>query len=133
MSFGVWLLANIGRAIDVDGAYGPQCVDAVNSYLAQVYGCQPVSGDAIDIANQTIYGFSWVSNGAFNVPRAGSILVWSAGKTRRVTVGAAGHTAICVVADARSLLSVDQNWIGVRALTLTLHNYDLVLGWHHPN
>lgn len=128
-----WLLTHVGHPIDTDGAYGFQCVDAVNSYLSSVYGLPPVTGDAKDIAAQTIHGFSWANNSPTNSPRPGSIIVWRPGNHGQAIIDGPGHTAISVIADRYGLISADQNWEGTPRLQLTLHKYDGVWGWHHPD
>jgi CHAP domain-containing protein len=133
VTFTQWLLSNVGHAVDVDGAYGPQCVDAVNSYLSGVCNLPRVTGDAKDIAAQTIHGFSWTNNSATNSPRPGSILVWRPGRHGSVYVDPLGHTAVALLADRWGIISADQNWQDVRKLLLTLHNYEGLWGWHHPN
>lgn len=128
-----WLLTHVGYAIDMDGADGAQCVDAVNSYLVSVYNLPRVTGDAKDIPAQTIHGFSWANNSPTNSPRPGSIIVWRPGRHGSVTIDAAGHTAVSVLADRWGIISADQNWESAARLMLTLHNYEGVWGWHHPD
>jgi hypothetical protein len=133
MTFVQWLLSNVGHAIDVDDAYGPQCVDAVNSYLQNVRLLPRVTGNAKDIPAQTIHGMSWANNAPTNAPRPGSIIVWRPGAYGQVRISQYGHTAISVLADKWGFISADQNWLDVGRLDLCLHNYDGVWGWHHPN
>jgi len=132
MTFMQWLSSNLGAKIDVDGAYGPQCVDAVNSYLSNVWQLPRVTGNAIDIAAQALRGFAWVNNSVANAPRVGSIVVWKAGEKPVTAIGPNGHTAIVVISDRHAFISADQNWAGIQRLELTLHTYSLVWGWHHP-
>lgn len=131
MTFMQWLLRRLGTAIDIDGAYGAQCVDAVNGYLAEVCRAAGVTGDAVDIARQHINGFAWRVNADDNAPRPGSVVVWNA-NVGELGIGQYGHTAIAVFADRYGLITADQNWGGVRALTLTRHTYRGVAGWHYP-
>lgn len=126
-----WLRSRIGRPIDLDGAYGPQCVDLVNDCLARVYGLPPLPGNAIDLARARPRGFVWVPNGPRNHPPAGSVVVWG-GPNGRAGTGAAGHCAIALAASSMVLLSFDQNWPVGSPPSLVLHSYDAVLGWLAP-
>jgi hypothetical protein len=132
MTFMQWLALRIGTAIDVDGVDGAQCVDAINDYLLQVYGDRRVTGNAIDIATQTIAGFTWRANGADNNPRPGSIVVWRKNDAY-LGLGQFGHTAISVYSDKGGLVTADQNWGGLQCLSFWTHTYRSVAGWHYPS
>lgn len=126
-----WLASRLGRSVDVDGAYGPQCVDLVNDYLEVVRGAGRVAGNAIDIPHDTIAGMEWRPNDIKAIPRTGSIVCWHQSSVR-VRIGLNGHVAVCLMADLTRILSVDQNWNGVQHVTLEVHSYAAVTGWHHP-
>lgn len=125
-----WLARFLGVPIDYDGADGPQCVDAVNSYLTLERGVHAVSGNAVDIARQRIAGAVWVANTPTNAPSPGDVVVWQGG-VPALGIGQYGHCAIALLADSVTLLSADQNWAGHRYLAVQLHTYVGVLGWHH--
>lgn len=122
MSLQEWLDAVLGRAIDVDGAYGAQCVDLVNDYLQRCWATGRVSGNAVDIARQAIRGFRWQANARLNAPPAGSIVVWGHQPV--------GHTAVCIWASPMTLITLDQNWAGIQRAEVVVHSYGAVLGWH---
>lgn len=125
-----WLFRRIGASIDIDGQYGPQCVDAVNDYLRSI-GRPMVSGNAVDIIRQRVDGFSWRANTADNAPRPGSIVVWNANDPT-LDLGPFGHTAVAVLADRYGMVTADQNWGGIPRLALFTHSYRSVAGWHYP-
>lgn len=127
MTFGEWLAEVQGRAIDLDGAYGAQCMDLVNDYLDQVADVPHVAGNAIDLPRNPPHGFRWVANAPSNAPRWGDILVW--GQNARAGTGPYGHTAVAVLADSAHLVSTDQNWPPGHATHLVYHTYAGVLGW----
>jgi surface antigen len=127
-----WLQLRIGTSIDIDGAYGAQCVDAINDYLAEINGAPRVHGNAIDIPRQSIHGFTWRGNTAENAPRPGSIVVWNADDPI-LHIGPYGHVAVAVLADRWGLITADQNWAGAPRLALYAHTYRSVAGWHYPS
>ena len=129
--FMAWLRDRFGRAVDVDGAYGPQCTDLVNDYVNKVWGLPYLHGNAVDFARQPVRGFVWEPNSAVNHPPVGSIVVWGGPDTVAGT-GAAGHTAIAVCAASMVLLTFDQNWPTGHTPALVIHDYRAVLGWHRP-
>lgn len=126
-----WLTWRLGSAIDYDGAYGAQCVDAANSWLeASGEKSRARSMTAAGIAHETWIGWTWVPNTAHNAPSPGDVVVWRAG-VQPLGIGDAGHTAVCVLADEHGIISADQNWRGVARLTLWPHGYRGVAGWQH--
>lgn len=133
MTYTQWLLSNVGHAIDLDGAFGPQCMDAINSYLQNVLLLPRATGNAKDVPAQTFHGMSWAQKSATNAPRPGSIVVWRPGAHGQVRISEFGHVAISVIADRWGVISADQNWLDRPTVQLCLHNYDGVWGWHHPN
>lgn len=118
-----WVKMRNHVAVDVDGAYGFQCVDLVNDYLDQVKSLPRVAGNAIDIQHDLIKGAVWVPNSPINSPSAGDVVVWG--------LHPYGHTAIAIAGDGQVLISFDQNWSGHGYADLVIHNYLSVLGWHH--
>lgn len=132
MTLTQWLLSNVGRPIDLDGDYGPQCVDAVNSYLQNVRLLPRATGNARDLPTQTFHGMAWAQNSPTNSPRPGSIVVWRPGRSGQVNISEYGHAGISLIADRWGFISADQNWLDLAVVKLCLHNYDGVAGWHHP-
>jgi CHAP domain len=125
-----WTARNLGREIDLDEAYGPQCVDAVRSFLRDVHPGVDITGDAADVAGQTLGGATWVVNGPHNYPSAGDVVVWKRWSVS-LGIGAHGHVAVCLMADPMVLLTADQNWGGAKGVTINVHSYAGVVGWHH--
>lgn len=108
-------------------------MDAVNSYLQNVLLLPHATGNAKDVAAQTFHGMSWAQKTTTNAPRLGSIIVWRPGAHGQVRISEFGHVAVSVIADRWGFISADQNWEDIPRVQLTLHNYDGVWGWHHPN
>jgi hypothetical protein len=123
-----WLMENLGHALDTDHAYGPQCVDAVNSWLQSSGGtARATSPTAAGIEREVWLGHRWTANNPTNHPAAGDVVVWR--QAPSIMVGAEGHTAVCVYAEQYGLVTADQNWNGARVLTLNAHSYVGVAGW----
>lgn len=120
-----------GTALDLDGSYGPQCMDLARSYLRTCHVGVDITGNAVDVGNQRLPGWRWVENGPVNFPPPGALVVWHANAPRAGT-GAFGHIAVVLTADPRVLLTLDQNWGGANFCRTVLHTYDGVWGWHVP-
>lgn len=127
-----WLMARLGEKIDVDGFYGPQCVDAINDYLAYCRSTPRVRGNAIDISAQAIKGMVWTPNLPANSPPPGSIVVWRGGDSQ-LGLGPEGHVAVAIWCDRWGLVVAEQNWGGHTELRLNSHGYRSVAGWHSPD
>ena len=50
-----WAIAQVGKALDYDGAYGAQCVDLIKYYYAYL-GEKPVRGNGKDYATNALPG-----------------------------------------------------------------------------
>ena len=127
-----WIFKNLGKSIDFDGAFGPQCVDSINDYLAAT---SPSTGrirsaTAAQAAREKLPGWVWVANTPIGVPHPGSLVVW--GEFPPYGIGPDGHIALSVSSDVSHLLTLDQNWSGARYVRLVCHDYGGVLGWHQP-
>ncbi len=78
-----WVQSQVGKAIDVDGYYGAQCVDLIMAYY-QYLGVSRASGNGKDYAtNRLPDGWSRIQGAS---PQKGDILVY--------TTGTYGHVAI---------------------------------------
>jgi len=130
MNFLQWCRAAVGKRIDFDHAYGAQCVDLVNVYAQAFRAAGAFKGNAVDIARQNATGWRWVANAPANYPTAGDVVVWA--KDARIGTGDAGHTALCLAADTRVLLVLEQNWPTGSPVAVGWHSYDGVLGWQTP-
>jgi len=122
-----WIVAVLGKTIKAPGAWGGQCVDAADDYIRRVYGLQPVRLNAIDWYRKPAPGFTVVPNNPTNYPPPGALVVW--GVNPRAGTGQYGHIAVAVAANRDVLVSVDQNWAGVKKCAIVEHSYDGVLGW----
>lgn len=81
-----WVKSQVGQYIDVDGAYGAQCVDLIMAYY-EYLGVSRVSGNGADYATNALpSGWSRVQGGT---PQPGDILVYSANSSNPY-----GHVAI---------------------------------------
>lgn len=81
-----WVQAQVGKAIDYDGAYGAQCVDLAMAYY-NALGVTPSSGNGKDYATNTLpAGWTRVQGGT---PQKGDILVYGASNSNPY-----GHVAI---------------------------------------
>jgi hypothetical protein len=124
----------LGKAIDWDGAYGPQCVDEVAQYCVE--NGKPVAyANAKDWANHPALqsAFNWTQNNPndYNqVPHRGDIIVWGGGLPGS---GGYGHIAIFdMIVKPGIFQSLDQNWGGQYVHFIPNHNWDYILGWWSP-
>jgi hypothetical protein len=124
-----WVKANVGRAIDVDHEYGPQCVDLVESYLTDVLRQPRWPGNAVTFASQVFPKWRWVPNAPTNYPVVGDVVVW--GQNAEVGTTAFGHCAVVLAANPNVLLVFSQNWPAFSPAQLKLMDYRGVLGWQH--
>jgi len=121
------------QCLDLDGAYGCQCVDLADAWANNLDHPLPLVEGAKDYAGQTIPGWLWIANGQENFPEPGDLVIWNS------QIGPNGHVAICIgPADANTFSSLDQNWFGANSLTGSAaarvpHNYFGVAGWLRPS
>lgn len=123
-----WLAKWIHRPIDLDGWYGPQCVDSVRSFLRYVGAGFDITGNAVDVIRRPPPGARWIDNAPTNYPQPGDIVAWNANSAAAGT-GPYGHVAVCLVADPQYLITADQNWDGIQTVVIVLHTYAGVAGW----
>lgn len=81
-----WVQSKLGQALDMDGAYGAQCVDLILAYYDYM-GVPRASGDAKDYATNALPSGWQRIQGA--VPQPGDILVYGASANNQY-----GHVAI---------------------------------------
>lgn len=134
MNYDGFIKKYLGKAIDWDGLYGPQCVDEVAQYCKD--NGKPVAyANAKDWANHPALrgAFTWVVNKPTDykqVPKRGDIIVWSGSLPGS---GGYGHIAIFdKVVRAGVFQSLDQNWGGQYVHFVPNHTWDYVLGWWTP-
>lgn len=120
----------LGKPIDWDGVYGPQCVDEIAQYCTE-------NGKAIAYANAKDWAnnpalrgdFNWTDNDPndYNqIPGRGDIIVWSGSLPGS---GGYGHIAIFdEVTGPGTFQSLDQNW-GGQYVHFQSHNWQYILGW----
>ena len=134
INFEKFIKKYLGKATDVDGAAGVQCVDLAKAYLKEVFD---VDFFAVGSAKNYFERFERFSalrdkfvripNTPDFVPLKGDIAVWGSSKG-----GGHGHVAICSgEGDTRHFYSYDQNWDG-KACKLVRHDYRGFLGVLRP-
>ena len=125
VNFDIFIKKHLGKAIDVDGAAGVQCVDLAKAYLKEVFdipyfavGSARNYYERFDSYPQLKSKFKRIANTPDFVPQKGDLAVWDATKG-----GGHGHVAICAgKGDTRHFYSYDQNW-GDKACKLVRHDY----------
>lgn len=118
-----------GKFVDLDNAYGPQCMDWMHQYLLDVYGFPRTyliapSAKQLWFKFPNVTGasqFIQIQNRPWNVPKQGDIIFWN--------FGTAGHVAIVNEANLLRLTSIDQNFPLNTAVHIQEHNYRGCLGW----
>jgi len=129
MTFDSFITKYNGKTVDVDNAFGGQCVDLYRLYVKEVLGfaqSPPVKG-AKDIWDTYLSGyFIRYSNTPLGVPQKGDIIIW--GKS----YGPYGHVGIYYSGNVLNFKSFDQNDpVGSRC-HIQSHSYRGVLGWLRP-
>lgn len=125
-----FIAATNGKPQDLDGVYGPQCMDLAERFARDVINSVRLGGNAIDVAHKGIPGYVWVANQPENYPMRGDLVVW--GPNLSQGIGEYGHIAIALVADQRTLVTYDQNFPEGSPPHMWVHSYAGVLGWQHP-
>ena len=117
--------------IDVDNAYGYQCVDFVRGYTNRKKQYITSYGNAIDLWYKWL-GNRWkrINKTTFNAPSPWDVIIWKQGQY--------GHIAISRKSDMVVMRYTDQNggigggtWLGKDAIQNRWGTYKNVLGWFH--
>lgn len=98
----------VGKGVDMDGAYGYQCMDLTIHIMKKYFGWWP-TGNAIHLKSQAIpAGFKRMAISHASQIRQGDVLIWAHG-----AYAAYGHTAIATENGRANnrFVSVDQNWV----------------------
>ncbi len=133
MKYDKFLQKWMGKSIDWDGVYGPQCVDLIAQYCIEA-GKAIAYANAKDWANHSALrgDFTWTNNNPndyLQIPNRGDIIVWNGNLPGS---GGYGHIAIWDMVTAPGLFnSLDQNW-GGQYVHFQNHNWDYILGWWTP-
>ena len=120
-------LANAHTGVDIDGAYGMQCVDLPNAISQKFFG-KALWGNAIDLLNSARgAGYTVFTTG---YPRAGDVFV-----TRESSHGY-GHTGVIIENYTGNgvLKTIEQNYAGVGAAqyitrSFPTHYGGTIIGW----
>lgn len=126
----------LGKKIDYDNAYGPQCKDLFSLYNDKVVGAPYVVGHAkslwhnFDKSSTLKKYYTKVNNTITAVPRLGDVPIWDGWYTNPY-----GHAGVCTEkANIIWFESMDQNWSKPVMCKIERHNYlrPRVLGWLRP-
>lgn len=118
-----------GVSIDVDGAYGAQCVDSVQKYASEYYGTPHIQGNGKDWWKHPGLASKFVAVPASQGGRHGDIAVWSGGTGAYIN-GGYGHVAGPVLEDrGGSLWTYSQNPGANRKMNLSKNG---LLGYMRP-
>lgn len=93
-----------GRAIDVDGAYGAQCVDLVSYYNTQWVGGANIFGNGNQWFNSPTAAGAYIRVGADQPTQPGDIPCWNS-----FYGGGYGHVAITIADAGGSIKCLTQN------------------------
>jgi hypothetical protein len=128
----------LGKLIDYDGAFGGQCFDVVNQYIADIYGKKPIislakASDILKKPSGVIPGgidYEVIMNGPDNAPQTGDWIVWDDANWNYNC----GHVAVCLEADTNSATIFQQNGgkqdEGARIIKWDFHKF-APAGWIH--
>ncbi len=97
----------LGKSVDVDGAYGAQCVDFSNRVAMDADGTR-FTGNAIDMPYTVNHGkWVWIRNTTTFVPEGGDIFVES-----WASLHPYGHTGVVLDATLTTIHVLEQNYDG---------------------
>lgn len=106
----LWARGQLGRALDVDGAYGAQCVDLIMAYAEQFGGFR-THGNAIDyLKNALPPGWVRYRKGEAALEE-GDVAIWQWGANDEF-----GHVGIVLNIEGDKIFSVEQNVDGTPLL-----------------
>lgn len=117
-----------GRYVDFDNVPPASCVDLVNDLCNTVYSGPRWRGNAVDLIGQKQPAWKWIVNTPTNQPRLGDVVVWYASMPT-LDIGPFGHTAVCLIANLREFVSLDQDWPLGGNIRMIAHSYLGVAGW----
>lgn len=117
-----------GASVNVDGVYGPQCMDLAHEWARWLGADFAPAAGAADEVGADWAGWTWVANTPEGVPPPGALVVWD----RRI--GPYGHIGISLGGDALNFTQFAQNWInsseqGSPAAVVPMTGYGGVAGW----
>lgn len=119
-----------GKFVNVDNAYGAQCMDWMHQFKLDVFGLdrtnlQSPSAKALWLNFPNVKGskyFKKMINYPWAIPKQGDIMLW--------TVGEFGHVAIFNEGNLWRFSSIDQNWPLNSPVHIQEHNYfGKLAGW----
>ena len=116
-----WARAQLGKYIDVDGAYGAQCVDLIYAYY-EFLGVGRRGGNGTDYQNDDKLPEGWARLYASDgeIPQPADVVVW--GSYGPGVHTACGHVGIVdSVNDDGSFNVLEQNYGADRSVTLNEH------------
>ena len=116
-----WARAQLGQYIDVDGAYGAQCVDLIYAYY-EYLGVGRRGGNGTDYQNDDKLPEDWTRLYASDgeIPQPADVVVWASYAPGVHT--ACGHVGIVdSVNDDGSFNVLEQNYGADRSVTLNEH------------
>lgn len=125
----------LGKTIDLDGAYGGQCVDLARFYWKEVCGISQPKGVTgakdfwtnFETDSNLNQNFTKVLNTPDGVPESGDVMIWGA------KYGPYGHIAIVTEANTKTFTCFSQNDpVGTPCSIKTYSNWTQILGWFHP-
>lgn len=134
INFEKFIKKYLGKATDVDGSAGVQCVDLAKAYLKEVFDVDLFAVGSAKNYFERFERFSALRDKFIRIPNTpdfvpikGDLAVWGSSKG-----GGHGHVAICSgEGDTRHFYSYDQNWDG-KACKLVRHDYRGFLGVLRP-
>ncbi len=108
-----WANSQINKGLDLDGAYGNQCVDLIYYYYRYL-GVAELGGNAVDYAYNTLpIGWRRIPCTSGFVPQPGDIAVWRVNHNWGTgSTGEYGHIGIVVSGDESDYYAINQNHQG---------------------
>lgn len=132
MTFQDFLEKYNGKYIDLDHAYGAQCMDLMHLYVVEVLGLNntgilaaPAAKDVYNnFSNLTGHdNFEKIANTPTGIPQEGDIVLFGLGQF--------GHVCVFIEGNENKFTSFDQNYPTGSPCHVQSHTYTGCLGWLH--
>lgn len=123
----------IGKKVDYDGVYGPQCVDLFRQYVCDVLliaehtGSCASSGGAKDLFldyHKMPIEKKYFTRSASKTCKAGDVLIWNESLTNKY-----GHIAICLGVIGNSYIVFEQDGFLKDGAKINIRGRDNLLGY----
>lgn len=116
MKLSEFVLRYEGKKLDVDGAYGAQCVDLCKAWAQNVGVAVPMGNANRYYLNADGVNYWWCYNKPKTLPQPGDMIVFEQGSF--------GHVALVLAATLQQVIVLEQNVPLGSAIRRHIYNYE---------